>query len=33
MALEKDILSNFDNKDIINIIVTKSILLQKMLLF
>jgi len=33
MALEKDILSNLDNEDIINIIATKSILLQKMLLF
>lgn len=33
MALEKDILSNLDNEDIINIITTKSILLQKILIF
>jgi len=33
MALEKDILSNLDNEDIINTIARKSILLQKMLLF
>jgi hypothetical protein len=33
MALKKDNLTNLDNEDIINIIATKSILLQKLLFF
>lgn len=33
MAMEKDILASLDPEDIINVVVTKSSLLQKMLLF
>ena len=32
MAFEKDILSDLDSEDIVNIVATKSITLQKMLL-